>query len=396
MLTTETQHQTTVPFRLLRQHVGIRLFKHVLLAEADEIGKPQFEEAQAAFQSLAGAAVDFFDQRTWASWFSATPPRMRSDVIRLMDLTLERQLNQATEVSRSTKTSPRFGFLSELIDGGLAARLLQPTKSKKALITFQALAIKYQPLWPAALLIDAIESAALAQGNGDVDWIQLKSLAARRVLALLHEQWNPRHGTIFKKLSSATRLQWESANFDEKKVIRQEFAQFKPDLFEKAMTVDAKPNWSLTGVSPNIATEHAHYLLLGLAGDPEFLVADRFDAWYLDLISASIAMYALAWTDAKVTFAIRPIQSELLFWRGMNMLFFSDGPSDIQAPAVRVAFELTGGNWSARTYEVLMKARNRFHEQLASVELTPELIRWLMSSGQRQKPILYSARHQDI
>lgn len=100
----------------------------------------------------------------------------------------------------------RRNFYQELIAGGLVRKLLEPTKSKSPESALRNRAREYIPISSLHLHLDAVDVAVLTVDNGSVDWETLKTIAAERIMELLHLLWNPRSGRIDSTFSPDLKL----------------------------------------------------------------------------------------------------------------------------------------------------------------------------------------------
>lgn len=375
---------SAIPCRKVRQPVTINLFKSMVLQERHIPGKPQAREVQNA---LVTAGIEgTLDSRTWKGWFGTSPKRARGDGVRALDHYVDVMRDPARR--KFPKASPTSRFFRELLEGGLAADLLERTTSKQPALALAKRAQLYVPRSEVHLHLDAIEVAAMTSGNGVVSWEQLKALAAARVLELLYARWSPRHGTVFKTLTPAMELTWRAADDAEREAIRSLYAHSKPHLLERLRHTAPHPDWSLAGVESDIASTHAQRLLLALAADTQFLVHDRFEAWALDLVSAAIASHALAWSDRMQTSGIR-FTPEMILWRAMDALFFQDEPEDAVRDALADALDLIRSNWPAEALDTLWRSRAWYQQFLASLGIQTSDVRDLIHRCWRVHPLTF-------
>ena len=158
----------------IRQQAGINHFKRLLLASLHRPGEPQTELVMDKIALQLESST--LDPRTWRNWFNASPPKARSDAISNLDkcaAALEKQGSRARN------------FYQELMLGGLVRRLLEPTKSKSPESIIRQRAKDYIPTTNLHLHFDAIDVAALTEGNGVVEWETTKAIAAERLMELV-------------------------------------------------------------------------------------------------------------------------------------------------------------------------------------------------------------------
>ena len=338
----------------------LNFFKSQLLGERHIPAKAQTEEVLSALSKFGMSEP--FDPRTWRGWFGKNSRRARGDSINALD-------NVATNLpaaslqcgSLNVKSSPMF-FL-KMLEGGLCKELLEPNASKNPKYPLLQKADDYQPVSAWHLHLDAIEAVALAEANWNAEWETVKAIAAAKVLNVLHERWNPRGGTIYATLSSNFRVDWDRANDSEKEQMRQGCAQMKPNLFPYLMKKAATPSWSHIGLNVDVTPSQVHKLLFAMSADEDFLVADRFDVWALDLATAALAMLARALADRHNTLAAAG--SELIFWDAYEMLFFREEESqEAVFDALYRVMECLGMPCSIKSFELLISAGTKYKQAL--------------------------------
>lgn len=358
-----------VPFRRLRQPATINLFKLGVLGESHVPGEHQANQVMQAFAE-AGLA-DGLDARTWKGWFGPSARRARSDGVmaldRFVDVERDRRRNQFPDAA------PTSQFFKALLDGGLAKQLLAPTEAKQPATALAQRALEYEPLSAIHLHFDAIEAVAMSDGNGVVRWEEIKALASRRIMELLHQRWSPRHGTVYSELTPTLELKLLEADAAEQDRIAQRYERMKGGLFEIHKNLPPQPSWRTVGVSSDIPAEHAHKLLLALCADDEFLVADRFENWVLDFVSAGLAMHAAAWSDRYQTHGAS-FTPEMIIWRAIALLFFSDEPQEVVRDGLIAALEESSGGVTDEALELLHRAGRWYRRWLSDLGLEWPLI----------------------
>ncbi len=366
--------------------MALNLFKIHLLGERHVPGQSQTEDVLAALSAIG--MDEAIDPRTWGGWFGPNARRARGDSLSVLDKALM-AINQTDDLPRMLKIKPNLLFFFKMIDGGLAKELLEPTASKKPKYQLLQKAEDYQPISPWHLHLDAIEAVALAEPNGELDWETLKAIAAARVMSYLHDRWNPRDGSIYANLSSDLSLEWGKADQIERERIRREMARFKPDLFPHFIKLPASPDWANLNIEVDIGANRVHKLLFAMAADEKFLVADRFQAWALDLATAALAMFAKALTDRNNTFGTR-IGPEFHYWEAFEMIFFRDEESEFFVfDAIQRAMECSGAIFSMRSLELLLNAGELYKSALAKLGVNREYVVDLTARCWELHPIVY-------
>jgi hypothetical protein len=286
---------------------------------------------------------------------------------------------------RHPKIAPPMTFFADLVCGGLIRVLLQRTSSKQPLDVLRHRAAVYRPISPWHLHLDALETLAVSSGDGEVSGVELKRIAARRILSLLHSSWNPRNGGIYRQLSSDLAIIWSLANDEQRSVIADVYEKKFPGRFDIHMAAPAAPDWKFIGVEPDIASVHVHRLLFALAAAPDFLVADRFDIWCLELATAGVAMYALAWTDPHNTLKDKE-QPEIVFWKAIEMLLLDNVTADLKLRTLRKAMRAARAPWSEAAGDVLLKAGEGYRESMRQNGVDLDQVAALVEAAWRIAP----------
>jgi len=374
-----------IPLRRLRQPATINLFKLGVLEEAHVPGTHQTKEVM---QAMAVVGLDgTLDARTWKGWFGEPRPRRaRSDGVMVLDRYLD--VVQDPRRSHFPKAAPTSRFFVALLEGGLASRLLEPTEAKLPEIALAQRALEYTPESTVHLHFDAIEAVSMSEGNGDVSWEKVKALSAKRVMQLLHKRWSPRGGTIYRELTPYLELKWTRADADERAQILNRYEQLKPNMFAAHRRAVPYPYWDAAGISGDEPEGFVHRLLFGLSTDSEFLVADRFQAWALDLASAAFAMHALAWTDRYQTHGPR-VSPELIFWRAFEQLYLSDEPENVIHDGLVAALQVIDASWTDDTLGTLHRARRWYRRWLSDLGLELGAVAETVRRCWRVRPIVY-------
>ena len=374
-----------IPLRRLRQPATINLFKMSHLGDAHVPGAHQSKEVMQAFADIGLDGT--LDKRTWKGWFGdPRPRRARSDGVMALDRYLDAV--QDPRKSQFLKVVPTNRFFVTLLEDGLATRLLAPTEAKLPEIALAQRSLEYTPESAIHLHFDAIEAVSMSEGNGEVPWETVKVLAAKRIMQLLHQRWSPRNGTIYRELTPNLELRWSSADAEERERILQVYRRLKPNMFEAHRKAVPRPCWKTAGISSDIPEGSAHRLLFALSTDSEFLVADRFQAWALDLASAAFAMHALAWSERYQTHGLR-VSPELIFWRAFDRLFLSDEPRNVVDDGLAAALNVIGASWTEETLVTLHRARCWYGRWLSNLGLDVSMVSEIVRRCWQVRPIVY-------
>lgn len=373
-----------LPLRSVRQPAGINLFKLMVLGDAhvpaDHQHKLVLEEFVAA--GLAGA----LDRRTWQSWFGKDARQARAYGVTALD----RYVDVLTDPRRADfqDSDPASTFFRDLILGGLPSRLQAPTKSKQPLVAMLERTIDYAPQSPIHLHLDAIEAAGMTDGNGAISWEQMKELTGACVLGALNTRWSPRRGTVYANLTSRLEQRLQAAGAEERTRIREAYAKYKPDRFETYLKAAPQPKWADMGVTEDFCTDHVYKALFLLSLDQEFLVADRFEAWALDLASAAFAMHAVAWSDRHLTHGPRTTP-ESVYWRAFDQIFFQSEDDAYFCRVCIAAFELEKASWDEGALLLLKGAGIWYQAHLRQLGLEPAEVSRIVRRCWQQRHQVY-------
>lgn len=354
------ERETQPGIATLRMKVATNHFKRLLLGDRHE---PGLHQENTTLNELAPRCKDVdITGKTWKSWFEEPQIIPRLKTIRTLDALASCAIRVVSKRYGEENALPS-GFFVQLVHGGLVKKMLQASKSKHPLIALRDRAESYKPISALHLHLDAIEVSALSEGYGDIPWETVKRIGAERVLNILTERWGPQHGSIYSELFSDLRLKWDAATPDERSEIRKSLGRFSPDPFEGTLNAKAIPNWDIAGIEADVASQHIYKALFSLAADAKFLVADRLEAWSLDLATAALAMHSLAWTD-RLTFFGPPISDELIYWCALEDLLFSTELIDTDNQDFVGAMSLCAAEWSMESFEVFLRARKIYHDEL--------------------------------
>ncbi len=356
--------------RELRQPFAFNHFKRAVLGDRHVPGEPQTAEVMAVFSQVG--MKNCMDDRTWTGWFSDQPPTAGKKAVANLDRYFDK-LRRLGYPAALSPGAPPSSFYADLTDTGLVEQLLRRTKAKRAIKELLYRASVYKATSPCHLHLDAIECASLYFEGGEVACDQLKAIAAQRVLELIYERWKPGQGSVYKELPSSLKIRWDRSDDQGKESIRQFFAELIPDRFEVRMSEAPSPDWIGVGANRDFAASDIHKALFLLAADVDFLVAERFDAWVLDLVSAGIAAYALAQTNpgAWEPFGLSPT---CRYWNGIRALFFSaEQYLDVEEHLAR-PFSRAGGEFTDDVERNLLAARASYWNWLEGLGLSARKI----------------------
>lgn len=378
--------EVTSDVKRLRLTYAINKFKHLLLDGLHVAGKDQsdsvFKKIRELFQR------EPLCERTWQNLFvKSGNVTHQPGTIGAMDEIGERFLHGSRQFS-GIEGPALNGYFSNFVRGGLITEMTNKTKSKNVTDILISRASRYQPRTPIHLHFDAIEVAAWAEDFKGVSWESVTRIAAQRILDILAHRWGPRQGYLYAEFSSSFRLQWEVADSNERARIQAGLAGIRPNPFERLMESGARPHWPTVGCDTDIASPHIYKLLFALASEPEFLVADRFQAWALDLATAALAMYALAWTNRYTTMGVQ-ICDEKLFWMALDKVYFDAEPFDADGYELLPAMERCQASWSADSLNCFKEARKYYLDVLSQGGISAREVRQCAMSATDRHPLVY-------
>ena len=105
-----------------------------------------------------------------------------------------------------------------------------------------------------------------------------------------------------------------------------------------------------------------------MAGDFDFLKAERKHAWAFDLATAALLMHALAWTDRYQTFGFR-VESEQICWWTLSTMFFALHDDDWEARNVKATMNHLRIPWSDQLHQVLRDGRVSYLDEINDLGL---------------------------
>lgn len=351
----------------LRLKLAVNLFKRYLLRSEHVAGHPQVEPM---LETVLGSRLfELIEIRTWVSWFDRSPSIPKRRTIRELDRVAQEGV-RFVYAKEDTEHQLPSGFFEELVYGGLVSQMARVGRSKRLKSAVNEMVSEYVPLSAWHLHLDAVEVAGLAEGLGNLDWVYVRQLAAKRLMALLSLLWGPRDGLIYEFFASDLRLDWLVASGDEREQLRMSFDVFPKSSFVDSMRASPVPSWSIIGVEDDLAEVHIHKALLAIAADIGFLKAERLHAWAFDLASAGLAMHALAWTDRYTTFGL-PVQSERLCWMTLSAMFFDLG-GEWDEHHVKATMDHLRLGWSPEVEQSLLEGRASYLREIQELGLDVE------------------------
>lgn len=366
----------------LRLKYAINLFKHLLLGDQHESGKAQ---AESVLDKLGKKEEDLpWSGRTWQSWFSKTPSIPKLGKIQSLD-----QMAELFHLhdENSLENGVSGNFFSSMVHGGLLQSMLLPTKSKHTWNTLLERANSYEPISPIHLHLDAVEVSAWTQDFKGIPWSKVTSVAAGRIMGILVERWSPRHGKLYRQFSSDIRLQCDAASPEERNGILESYSKILRVKPEKLLKPGAKPNWERLGCTDDIAPTQIYKLLFAMPADSSFLVQDRFDAWFLDLGTAALALHALGWTDRYNIMG--ELTEEKMYWNGLDEIFFDEAPLEEDGWGISAAANHCQAEWQPDSFDLFCKAREKYRELIKDGGISVQEIMSVAMAAKRKYPIIY-------
>lgn len=372
------------PIALLRRPLAVNLFKAELLGEEHLPGQAQVKAMVERFSQRH--MPDVIGAPTLKSWFSIDGPTLKHASAIKMDRLIDAGTHPLL-FERVPDAPPVNEFFLELACGGLISELRQRTTAKVPVDAISQRAATYQFSSPWHAHADAVEAAAVGQSNGEVPWEQLKLTAARRIQEYVHARWNPRNGSVFSSIPSPLAEAWARASALEREELKRPYAALG-DLFDQHMSYAPRPDWD-PGVDLDIGPASIHRLMFAVAADGDFLTGALLDAWALDLVTAGLAMHAVAWTDRYATHGVK-VTPELDFWAAIEQGFLDDAPDDGQRwAALAGAVENAGLVPEDETVGRLVIGGDRYRGLLREVGLSGRRISALAGFGRAQNPVKF-------
>ena len=373
--------------RRIRLRIATNLFKRFLLGDRHLGGEAQVSAVFNELASLGGS--NLHTESTWASWFAEGSREPKRSKIQALDDVAQQSFKWTRPSDRASLRLP-VRFFEELVFGGVLSTLTATTESKRLRSEVQARAARYEPLSAWHLHADALEISAQFDAFGELPWHDLKSIGATRVLELVNDLWKPRGGSIFKAFSSPLRLQWEDATPAQREEIWRPSAGLVPDPFDRLMNCGAAPEWDRTGVRSDAAAIHVYKTLFSIAADTEFLVADRLAAWTLDLATAGLAMFALAWSHRYDTFGLHG-EDEVIFWRALSAILFGTAEAEDFEDCMEVAMHRCDSSWPGDPFNVFRAAQQSYELEVTDIGLRRDELREFVFLPWSNRPMRYQS-----
>jgi hypothetical protein len=370
----------------LRLRAAVHVFKQIALGGEHEPGSAQMLRLFDEFHELSMNSA--ISPRAWESWFSATAPTPHRRKMEALDVLAAKFLKRQSEAQQDATILQKDYFV-EMVHGGLMRQLFACRTAKRVRDEVIAQASAYVPPSQLHLHFDAIEVASLSVGLGDMRWDEVKAVAATRILELLHERWGPRNGTVYLSFTPNSWFDCGTPGCSNDTIRGTILARFKPDLSQRYLERGASPDWERTGIAPDVSPIHIYKALFAIAADSNFLIGDRFSAWYMDLATAVLAMHALAWTDRYKTFGLA-ISDEVLFWAALNEVLFEPSGLEIDNLPLRAAMARCDARWTLDSYYVFARARESYNAELSSLGLTRQDVFSTAMSATQQHPLVYA------
>lgn len=368
----------------LRLRFAINRFKHLLLGDIHDPGKPQTDSVLDELGKWVKEEDLPWTERTWQQWFLQTPNIPKLGKIESLDQIAGILKINAVGDFGNMNSKKTF---SEMVHGGLLRSMLMPTKAKNVLNALYERANSYEPISPLHLHLDAIEVAAWTKHFKKIPWFEVTSVAAGRIMQLLAERWSPRHGNIYAQLSSDIQLQCEAASPDEKRHMLESYSRLLRVKNDQLLQPGAKPDWRKLGCNEDIAPAHIYKLLFGMAAEPNFLVSDRFDSWFLDMATAALAMHAMAWIDRYDIMG--NMTDEKIYWGGFDEIFFAEDPLESDGWGIKDAMTLCQADWHPVSFSLFSKAREKYRELIEDGGLSVPEIMFVAMAAKRKFPAIY-------
>ncbi|WP_444825691.1 hypothetical protein [Acidovorax sp.] len=242
---------------------------------------------------------------------------------------------------------------------------MSPTKSKSPEWVLAERAAKYVPMSLWHLHLDALDLVGLTNAPNARETVALASVALERMADVLHEQWNPRTGTVYAQFSSDLALLLPEMSEQELLDLRRISERFSPSIFDTAMKRSPRPQFHSVIEIPDFTSQHVHKTLLTIATDEAFLRADRMQAWALALATATLLLHARVRLVEISQPPCRIFAPELSYLLALtNLLFRADFELDGTTEELERVSQLGRFPWTAFSLDRLFEARVVYEQQM--------------------------------
>lgn len=366
---------------LLRMKLALQVFRRAVLGTDYDPSDLQLERWLTKLQEARVDVDASLDAKTLQNWGGGRVNQPKGGTSEYLDQAAQLAVRLLHPADGSLRP-PARGYFQSLQSGGLLRHLWNAARKSSEYFELLAAAAEYEPVSPLHLHLDAIEVAALDEGCGRFTWQALKLVAAVTVLTCLHRRWS-RRGTAYAALSSRQRLKGETAESDEAAATPAQAVLLR----HRRQQVDggAQPDWTRIPIDVNDVADHALKTLVSLAGDSEFWVADRLEAWSLDLTSAHLATGALLWCDRYRNFWGTP-GNTLALWTSLATWFPFQHPKLREEPQFAKACDICGLP-PGDSEEALRRAWKAYGVQLAPLGLSAEAVQAIAARCQGTHPL---------
>lgn len=303
----------------------MQTFKLLVLEDLHDPSCAQTRELLDKLSATAPSAKSAVSDKTWDAWFAGRQGN-KATTIKSLDAAAQAVQKQVA-VAGLPPLPP--DYFATIVRGGLLERMTHKLEVQPTQHLLWQRACGYYPRSALHLHLDAIEAAALTTGIKGLDWQAVKAVAGTRILAILHSRWARRGGTVYAALDSSLKQRFEELDEQGRRALRARYAEAKPDPFDRAMAEGARPDWRRCGIEPDSAPQHIYKTLFRLAADEEFVSRSRLDAWALDMATAALALFAVAWSDRYTTFGMEA-SDEPIFWAAFEQLLFETDPDPLE------------------------------------------------------------------
>lgn len=347
-----------LPTFQLRRIAACNLLKYLCLEDKHSHGEDQFDLMYDHFGQVAGV-TEIPDQRTWKTWLAGTS-MIKDSKLDLLDAMCQHITGQD-------------GTIKALVQAWPTDHPDRPRNS------------------PIHLHFDALDAAGFWGGTDDRSWAIDKQARAETIFRVLHNEWNPKNGPVYSTFKSDLQLKLDSACEGERERIRDSYARFRPDPFERALNMPPKPDLERQDAFELVSTASVWKFLFGLSKDFDFLVDNRLDRWALDLATASAAMYAYAFSNRYDTFgSMHPIK-ETLIVAGTTDLFWEE-ETDLSTVLWRFGglLEEVPDEILLALYCRLWEARESYWELMSALGISPTQIKVILHQQWVERPIVFA------